>query len=295
MIAALRNIGSWAGCYPRSEESESIFNPKAQDPERIERAACILVAGANITVSHPVFGLKIKKAVENGARLIVISPNENDLCRIAEKWLQPYPGTDLALLMGMSNVIVEAALYDNDFVGMYCNNFDEFKESLDDFPLGRVERITGVSRDLIEESARIYAGNKPAAIFWGTGITQSARGTDNVYALANLAILTSNIKYSRALNPLLGQNNALGTCDMGCLPDYYPGYQPVDSSDARIKFQSMWGKDLNSDPGLTLTEILDAVLEGKIKALYIIGSDIASSIAPSGKVHAALKKAKFVV
>ncbi len=295
MIAVLRNIGSWAGCDSPAEESESSLDSVRQDSEGIEQAACILVAGANITVSHPVLGLKIKKAVENGARLIVISPNENDLCRIADKWLQPYPGTDLALLMGMSNVIVEEALYNNDFVGMYCNNFEEFRASLDDFPLGRVERITGISRDLIEESARIYAGNKPAAIFWSTGITQSARGTDNVYALANLAILTSNVKYSRALNPLLGQNNALGACDMGCLPDYYPGYQPVDSSDARVKFRSMWGKDLNSKPGLTLTEILDATLEGKIKSLYIIGSDLASSIAPSEKVHAALKKAKVVV
>jgi len=295
MIAALRNIGNWAGYDSEAGEGEHLLDTAARDQDSIKQAACILVAGANISVSHPVLGLKIKKAVEKGARLIVISPNENDMCRIADKWLQPYPGTDLALLTGMSNAIVEAELYDKDFIESYCNNFEEFRESLDDFPPGRVERITGVSRDMIEEAARIYAGNRPAAIFWGTGITQSASGTDNVYALANLAVLTSNIKYSRALNPLLGQNNALGTCDVGCLPDYYPGYQPVDSHESIVKFRSLWGGYLNSEPGLTLTEIVDAVLEGKIKALYIIGSDLATSIAPPGKVIAALKKAKFVV
>jgi len=295
MIAALQNIGNWAEYDSQAEENGCLIDTAAQDSDSIEKAACILIAGTNITVSHPVLGLRIKKAVENGARLIVISPNESEICRIADKWLQPYPGTDLALLMGISNVIVEEELYNKDFLGKYCNNFEEFRESLDDFPLGRVERITGIPRDMIEESARIYAGNMPAAIFWGTGITQSACGTENVYALANLAILTSNIKYSRALNPLLGQNNALGTCDVGCLPDYFPGYQPVGSRESLEKFRSIWGKDLNSKHGLSLTEIVDAILEGKIKALYIIGSDLASSIAPSGKVLAALKKAKFVV
>lgn len=295
MIAPLRDIGIWVGCDSPAEDSEISSDLLRQNLEQIEQAACILVTGANITLSYPVLGLKIKKAVESGARLLVISPHENELCRIADIWLQPYPGTDLAFLMGMCNVIVEEALYDDAFVEMYCNNFEEFRESLDDFPLGRVERITGISRDLIEESARIYAGNKPGAIFWGTGITQSAHGTDNVYALANLSILTANIKYSRALNPLLGQNNALGACDMGCLPNYFPGYQPVDSKDAQVKFRSLWGRELNPEPGLTLTEILDATLKGKIKALYIIGSDMASNIAPSKKVHAALKKAKFVV
>jgi predicted molibdopterin-dependent oxidoreductase YjgC len=242
-----------------------------------------------------VLALKIKNAIDNGARLLVISTNENDLCRIADKWLKPYPGTELALVMGICNIIVEEELFDNAFTRMYCNNFEEFRESLDDFSMGRVERITGVPRHLIEESAQIYAVSKPAAIFWGPGITQYAHGTDNVYALINLAILTANIKHSLALHPLSEQSNALGSCDMGCLPDYYPCYQPVGSPDIRERFESLWECTLNPEPGLTFTEIINATLAGKIKALYIIGSDPASTIAPFKKVQAALKKAEFVV
>ena len=294
-LAAFRSIGSCVGFDPRIEDGDMPSDMPQRNIEGVEQASRILVAGADITRTHPVLGMKIRKAVENGAKLLVISPYENDLCRIAEKWLQPYPGTEPALIMGMCNVIAGQALFDDIFMELYCKNYKEFSASLDDFSIGRVEMITGVSRDFIEEAARIYAGGKPAAIFWGTGITQSSHGTDNVYALINLAILTSNIKYPFALNPLADQNNTLGACDMGCLPDYYPGYQPVDSADAREKFSSLWRSALNPAPGLTLTEILDSVLEGKIKALYIIGSDPASDIAPSKKARAALKKARFIV
>lgn len=294
-IAAFRRTGKCVGFIPSQEDSGGFPGAAGHNPEQIEQAGCILVAGADISRSHPVLGLKIKNSVDHGARLLVISPNENDLCRIAEKWLTPYAGTELALIMGMCNVIVEKELFDSAFTGMYCRNFEEFRESAGDFSLGRVERITGVARDLIEESARIYAAGKPAAIFWGSGITQYARGTDNVHALINLAILTANIKYSLALNPLSEQSNALGACDMGCLPDYYLCYQPVGDRDIREKMESLWDCKLNPDPGLTLTEIIDAALAERIKALYIIGSDPALTVAPSKKVQAALKKAKFII
>jgi len=294
-LAAFCSIGSCVGFDPRIEDGDMPSDMPQRNIEGVEQASRILIVGADITRTHPVMGMKIRKAVGNGAKLLVISPYENDLCRIAEKRLQPYPGTEPALIMGMCNVIVGQALFDDMFMELYCKNYEEFKASLDEFSIGRVERITGVSRDFIEEAARIYAGGKPAAIFWGKGITQSSHGTDNVYALINLAILTSNIKYPFALNPLTDQNNTLGACDMGCLPDYYPGYQPVGSADAREKFSSLWRSALNPAPGMTLTEILDSVLEGKIKALYIIGSDPASSIAPSKKAHAALKKARFII
>lgn len=261
----------------------------------IEKAACILVAGANVTRSHPVMGIKIKKAVENGAKLIVISPNKTDLCRLAHIWLNPYPGTDLALVMGMCNVIVEEELYDNAFIEQYADNFEGFKESLEDFSLGRVERITDVSRDKVEEAARIYANSKPSAILWGTGITQYSQGMNNVLSLLNLSMLTGNIKHPSDLIPLWGQNNALGACTMGCLPDFYSGYQPVADPEIRKKFENAWGQSLNPEPGLTLTEILDATREGKIKALYIIGTDLMTSVAPTQNVKEALKKAKFVI
>ncbi len=294
-IAAFRRTGRCSGFGTPQEDGCSFQEAARQNPDEIEKAACILIAGANITQSHPIFGLKIRKALDNGAKLFVISPGETDLCQVAEKCLNPYPGTELALIMGMCSVIVEEELLDNSFIEMYCDNFADFKESVDDYSLGRVERITGVSREIIEEAARIFAAQKPALIFWGSGITQYAHGTDNVHALMNLAILTANIKHPSGLNPLSEQSNALGACDMGCLPDYYPCYQPVVSPEIRERFESLWDVSLNPVPGLAMTEIIDATLEGKIKALYVIGSDPASSIAPPERVRAALKKAKFVV
>ncbi len=261
----------------------------------IEKASCILVVGANVTRSHPVMGLKIKKAVENGAWLIVISPKEIDLCRYAQVWMNPYPGTDLALIMGMCNMIVDEELHDNSFIEEHADNFEGFKESLEDFSLGRVERITGVSRDLVEQAARMFANSKPSAILWGTGVTRYSQGTNNVLSLINLSILTSNIRHTSGLIPLWGQNNALGACSMGCLPDFYPGYQTVADPEIRKKFENAWGQGLNPDTGLTLTEILDATREGKIKALYIIGTDLVTSVAPTKKVKEALKKAKCVI
>lgn len=293
-IAAFRRTGKCVG-FDSPELSAGFPDPAKQRTDQIEQAAGILIAGADITRSHPVLGLRIKEAIENSAKLLVISPNETELCSYAEKWLKPYPGTELALIMGMCSLLVREELFDDAFTRMYCSNFDEFREAIDDFSLGRVERITGVPRDLIEEAARIYAERKPAAIFWGSGITQYAHGTENVHALINLAILTANITHPLALCPLSEQSNTLGACDMGCLPDYFPCYQPVGSSEARDRYESLWECRLNPEPGLALTEIIDDTLAGKIKALYIIGSDPASIIAPPGKVHAALKKAEFIV
>jgi predicted molibdopterin-dependent oxidoreductase YjgC len=294
-IAAFRRTGKCVGFHTPADCSEGFLGTVKQMPDKIEQASCILVAGADITQSHPVLGLKIRNIMENGAKLLVISPYENELCQFAEKWLKPYPGTEMALVMGMCNVIVEEELFDKAFVEMYCSNFEEFREAVDDFSLGRVERITGVPRDLLEESARIYAESKPAAVFWGSGITQYAHGTDNLYSLINLPVLTANIKHSFALNPLSEQSNTLGACDMGCLPDYYPFYQLVGEPDIHEKFESLWDCTLNPKPGLTMNEIIEAILAGKIKALYIMGSDPASAIAPTKKVHAALKKAEFIV
>ena len=262
----------------------------------LEEAACILAIGSNITRTHPVIGLQVKRAVKKGARLIVVNPREIDLCRFSDIWLRPYPGTDVALLMGMSRVIVDEGLVDTTFIKERCENFEEFKDSLADFSLGRVERITGVSREMISEAARIYANSKPAAILWSTGITQHSHGTDNVLALINLAMLTGNIgKPSSGLNPLLEENNAQGACDMGCLPDFYPGYQMVADPQIRDKFEASWQVNLNSEPGLTFTEIWHAILDGKIKALYIIGSDPVLNTAGSQKVRQALERAEFVV
>lgn len=263
--------------------------------EEMENATCIIVAGANPSHTHPVAGLRIKKALEKGAKLIVINPIEIDLCREADIWLRLYPGTDVALYMGMCKVIFEEQLFDTKFIEERCEGFEEFKDSLDDYPLGRVERITGVPRDIIEKAARIYANSKPASIVWSSGITKYSNGTDNVIGLINLAILSGNIINSSALNALWGRGNAFGECYMGCLPDYYPGYQKVSSSSVRGRFEKLWGKSLNPKPGLTYAEILNAIEEKKIKAIYIIGSNPAMSLAPVQKFKQVLESLEFIV
>ena len=272
------------------------INALTDSISEIENAAGILIVGANITQSHPVIGLRVKKAVENGAALIVVSPIEIDLCSFAKIWLRPYPGTDLALLMGMCRAILDGKLHDNAFIEEKCENFEDFKNSLDDFPSGKVERIIGVSKDKVALAARTFATNKPSVILWSSGFTRYSHGRDNVLGLINLSMLTGNtIRPSYGINPLMDHNNSQGVCDMGCLPDFYPGYQAVDQPETRKKFRSIWGKDLNPNPGLTLTGILQSILEGKIKALYIMGSDPVSNIAGSHKVKEALKKAEFII
>lgn len=294
-LAALRRTGNWMDFDKIYEDPNKPPDLLQKTKDFLEYANCIILAGTNITKSYPVLGVKIKKVVEKGAKLIVISPNKTELTCYADKWLQPYPGTDLAIAMGMCNVIVEEGLYNEHFLKTYCNNFDEFRECLEDFSPKRVERITGVSHDLIEDAAKIYSENKPGTIFWGTGITQYSHGTENVYSLINLALITGNIQFSHSLIPLWRQSNALGACDMGCLPDYYPGYQPVDSEEISKKFSYYWNKDMNLTPGLTLNEILDAAVQGKIKSIYVIGANLAATIAPPSRVQTALKKSKFIV
>jgi len=262
----------------------------------ISDAACILAIGTNTTQAHPIIGLQVKKAVREGAKLIVANPKEIDLCRSADIFLQNKPGTDVALLMGMMRVIVDEGLVDSTFIKNRCDNYDAFTESLEEFDLDSVERITAVPREKIVEAARIYANNSPATILYCMGITQHSHGTDNVMAISNLALLTGNLgKKSTGVNPLRGQNNVQGACDMGALPNVYPGYQKVADSGAKEKFESAWGCRLSSSPGLTHTEIFDAISEGEVKALYLIGENPVLSEANSSHAVEALKKLDFLV
>lgn len=262
----------------------------------LENAACILAIGANVTQTHPVAGLKIRKGVQNGAKLIVINPREIDLCRSADLWLRLHPGTDVALIMGMAKVIIDDKLFDPRFVEQYCDNFEEFRKLLDDFDLDQTEKITGVSKETIVEAAKVYATAKPSVVIWSAGITQHSHGTDNVLALINLAILTGNdSKSSLGLYPLRSENNAHGVCDMGCLPNFYPGYQPVTNSELQKKFESSWGVSLSPKLGLTLTDIPQAVLGGQVKALYIMGANPVLAMPDSQKVGQALEETEFIV
>jgi formate dehydrogenase alpha subunit len=262
----------------------------------IKDAACILVIGSNTTAAHPVIALEIKKAVRNGGRLIVANPREIELCRHADVWLRQAPGSDVALLMGMMKVILDEGLADLNFISECCDNFNAFKESLKNFDLDFVEKVTGVPRDTIVEGARLYATCKPATIIYAMGITQHSHGTDNVMAVANLAMLTGNMgRPSTGVNPLRGQNNVQGACDMGALPNVYTGYQRVDNPDIQKKFEIAWRSDLNPTPGLTLTEMLDAAYNGEIKAIYVMGENPILSDADANHTEKALKKLEFLV
>ena len=259
-------------------------------------SACILAIGTNTTAAHPVIGLEVKRAVRQGGKLIVANPKEIGLVRFADHWLRQRPGTDVALLMGMMRVIVDEELLDSSFIEERCENFDAFNESLKDFDLSSVEQVTRVPGKKIAEAARMYATNKPAAILYAMGITQHSHGTDNVLATANLAMLTGNIgKPGAGVNPLRGHNNVQGSCDMGALPNVYPGYQPVDAQAVREKFEAAWGCSMNASPGLTLTEIFEAADKGQIKAVYLMGENPLLSDPDANHVKKSLEALEFFV
>ncbi|MCX8126960.1 MAG: molybdopterin-dependent oxidoreductase, partial [Dehalococcoidia bacterium] len=262
----------------------------------ISGASCIMVIGSNTNEAHPVIALEVKRAARKGAKLIVVNPLEIGLCRLADIWLRLRPGSDVALLMGMARVVLEEGLADMEFVSQRCENFEAFKESLAGFDLDTVEKVTGVSKVNIVEAARMYAKNKPASIIYTMGVTQHSHGTDNVLAIANLAMLTGNVgKPYSGVNPLRGQNNVQGACDMGALPNVYPGYQSVADPAIAAKFESAWGGKLSTKPGLTMTEMIDAIDRGQIKALYIMGENPVLADADATHVAKALGKLEFLV
>jgi formate dehydrogenase alpha subunit len=259
-------------------------------------AQCILDIGTNTTENHPIIGMNVRQAVQRGTKLIVANPLEIELVKDAALWIQHRPGTDVVLLMGMMKIIVDEGLLDASFIKSRCENYDEFRESLKDYPLKLVEEITGVPGEKVAEAARMYSTNKPSSILYTLGITQHTHGTDNVMALANLAMLTGNIgKPGTGVNPLRGQNNVQGACDVGALPNVYPGYQSVADEKMQKKFEDAWGAKLDPKPGKTLSEIIPAAHNGEIKTIYLMGENPYLSD-PDGK-HAreALNRLDFFV
>ncbi len=262
----------------------------------IADAAAILAIGTNTTSAHPVIWLQIKQALDKGAKLIVANPRRIPMAERAAIWLQHRPGSDVALLMGLARIILEEGLADEKFIAERCEHFEEFKASLEKFDADFVVRETGVPIEQLRAAARLYAENSPASILYTMGITQHTHGTDNVMAIANLAMLTGNVGIpSAGVNPLRGQNNVQGACDMGALPNVYTGYQKVVDAAVREKFQTAWGVPLPSEVGLGVTEVIPAVLQGKIKAMYVVGENPALSDADLNHVEAALEKVDFLV
>jgi len=272
--------------------SGAMTNSIAEIPD----AKCIFAIGTNTTNAHPVISFDMKQAVRRGARLIVANPKNIELTRHACLFLQFRAGTDVALMMGMMRVIVDEGLHDRQFIARRCAGFEEFKAALADFDLDFVEKTTTVPKEKIIEAARIYATQRPSAIFYSMGITQHTHGTDNVLATGNLALLTGNVgKPSTGVNPLRGQNNVQGACDMGALPNVYPGYQKVTDAEVRKKFERAWGGSLSGDAGLPLTEVFHAIDQGEIKCLYIVGENPVLSDADANHVEEAIRKLDFLV
>ena len=265
--------------------------------DEFRNAGCIFIIGSNTTEAHPVIGLEIKKAVvENGAELVVADPREIDIARFAGVYMAQKPGTDVALINAMMHVIIEEGLLDKQFVKERCEDFEALAETVKDFTPEKAEKITTVPAEKILQAARIYAGASSSSIVYSMGITQHTTGTDNVLSLANLAMLTGNVgKESAGVNPLRGQNNVQGACDLGALPNVYPGYQSVEDEAIRAKFEKAWGKALSPNKGLTVVEMMHAVETGDIKAIYVMGENPALSDPNLNRTRKALAEVDFLV
>jgi len=240
----------------------------------LEFTDLILATGTNTTENHPMIGMRVKRAVKHGTKLIVIDPREIDLVRYADIWLRQKPGTDVAVFNGLMNVIISEGLYDKKFVAERTEGFEALKDLVAKYTPDYVEKISGIPAEDLKKAARMYAGANRASIIYAMGITQHISGTDNVKSTANLSMLCGNVGIEGGgVNPLRGQNNVQGACDMGALPNVYPAYQPVANDDVRKKFEKAWGAKLSPKPGLTLMEIMAAAGSGAIKALYIMGEN----------------------
>ncbi len=256
----------------------------------------IFVIGSNTTETHPIIGLKMKKAFRRGAKLIVADPRKIPLVKFAHLWLQHRPGTDVALLNSIMHVILRESMEDSEFIKSHTEGFEAFRASLADFTPEVGERITGVPKERIREAALLYAQAERAGIYYTMGITQHTHGTDNVYSVANLAMLTGNLgKESVGVNPLRGQNNVQGASDMACAPNVFPGYQKVDLPQVRERFEKEWGVALSGKVGLTATEMTDAAAHGSLKAMYIMGENPVLSDPAMHHTIEALRNLEFLV
>ncbi len=233
------------------------------------------VIGSNTTEQHPVIGMGIRQAVkQRGATLIVADPRRIPLVDFATIHLQHRPGSDIALLNSLMNVIVGEELYDKAFVAERTEGFDDLKAGVARYTPEMAEEITGVPAAQVRQAARLMAGLKPLALLYAMGITQHTTGHQNVLSCANLQMLLGNMGVpGGGVNPLRGQANVQGACDMGGLPNYYPGYQVVATEAAQSKFEAAWGVPLSKDPGLTVVEMFNKAEEGEVKAMYILGEN----------------------
>lgn len=271
-----------------------------------QHAKAILVIGSNTTEQHPVFGAMLRQAALRGTKIIVADPRRIDITDFATLHLRQRPGTDVALVNGMIRLAIKNGWHDKDFIDARCEGFDELAASIEKYTPDRVAHITGVGEDDLRAAADILCNMQPMSVIWSMGITQHTTGVSNVLSLANLQMLLGNMGIpGGGVNPLRGQNNVQGACDMGALPNLYPGYQRVEETSVQQKFEKAWelssvrsevsSAPLKSSPGLTVTELIEAAGRGDIRALYILGEDPAMTEPDSNHARECMINAEFIV
>ncbi len=261
----------------------------------IRDAEMLFVIGSNTTEAHPIIAMEMKRAVRRGAKLVVADPRAIWLSEVADLHLQLKPGTDVWLLNSLAHVIIAEGLTDRDFIEKHTEGFESVKQAVAEYTPEAAEEITGVPAESIRQTARWYATTKKAGVYYTLGITEHSHGTDNVYALANLVLMTGHLGVpSAGMNPLRGQNNVQGANDAGASPVFYPGYQRVTDEAAHEKFSVAWGRDLSHDEGMNLNVMMKTLGEG-MKGLYIMGEDIVLSEPNTAKIEEGMNKIEFVV
>jgi formate dehydrogenase major subunit len=282
VVALLEGVGSGAVSNPVSD---------------VQYAEVVIVIGSNPIVNHPVAATFIKNAVKKGTtKLILMDPRRTELARHAEYYLQFRPDTDVAMLNAMLNVIVTEGLVDEEFVKNRTENYEALKENVKQYTPEAMEPICGIPAQTLREVARLYATSKGSMILWGMGVSQHVHGTDNARCLIALSMVTGQIgRRGTGLHPLRGQNNVQGASDVGLIPMCFPDYLRVDSPEAHDKFQKLWNTELDSKPGLTVVEIMDAAYEGRIKGLYVEGENPAMSDPNSNHAREGLAKLEHLI
>ncbi len=263
----------------------------------LENTDTIFIIGSNTATAHPLVATRIFRALEKGAKLVVADPRKNQIAEFADLYLQHKPGSDVTLLNGMMKVILDQGLQDQAFIDANTEEFDGFKALIDGVDLDACAAATGLTVDGIEQAAALYAKAGTASIVYCMGITQHTNGVDNVKSLANLSMVTGNIgRESTGVNPLRGQNNVQGACDMGGLPNVLTGYQPVTLGAASKKFADAWGVDeLPTQIGLTIPEMLSGIEEEKVHALWVMGENPVVSDPDADHVVKALEKVDLLI
>ena len=275
-----------------------------QDFKSVAKADVIVVIGANPTDAHPVFASRMKRRLRRGARLIIVDPRRIDLVRSphvqADHHLQLQPGTNVAVVNAMAHVIAEEGLVDREFIAQRCDpdsyrDWEHFIRQPENSP-ETVEQVSGVPAEEIRAAARLYARGPNSAIYYGLGVTEHSQGSTMVMAMANLAMATGNIgREGVGVNPLRGQNNVQGSCDMGSFPHEFSGYRHVSDSVVREQFEILWGTALRSDPGMRIPNMFDAAVSGQFKALFVQGEDVAQSDPNTHHVQQALESMELVI